>query len=141
MADLSINLLDNVVTRDVVSMTYVAASLKTNTNSFGGLITDGNRVAATGVLGNQMYSRDATGTPLNSPLTVNTTATLTVPVNAVSVTICSVSNAVQVSEDSTQTAYFSLPAATPFTFDCARQSLIYLKTGSSTVVSFQFKLL
>lgn len=84
---------------------------------------------------------DATGTPLTSPQTVNTTATLVVPATAITCTLVSVTNAVQVSEDSTQTAFFTLPAATPFTFPCARLTNIYLKTGSSTVVSFFFALM
>lgn len=108
-------------------------------SNFGGLRVDANRVALTGSTANYMQSQDANTSPNQSPLTVNTTATLTVPANAVAVTIVSVTNAVQVSEDSTQTAFFTLPAATVFTFQCANQQFVYLKTGSSTVVSFQFQ--
>jgi len=124
-------------------MAYTASpsKLKTSPNDFGGLRTDGNRVALTGTTANTMQSIDATATPVTSPVTVNTAATLTVPQNAVAVTIVSVTNAVQVSEDSTQSAYFSLPAATPFTFQCANQQYVYLKTGSSTAVSFQFQII
>jgi hypothetical protein len=107
-------------------------------STFSGLRTDGNRVAMTGVLGNFMQTIDETGTPLTSPLTVNTTATVLVPDNGAQITIASVTNAVQVSEDSTQTAFFTLPAGVPWTFDCANMEAIYLKTGSSTVVSFYF---
>ena len=123
-------------------MAYTPPILKSKTSpdNFGGLKTDANRIAMTGALANTMGSIDATGTPQNSPLTVNTTATLVVPQNAVSCTIVSVTNPVQVSEDSTQTAFFTLPAATVFTFQCANQQNIYLKTASSTVVSFQFQL-
>lgn len=117
-------------------MAYTASASKTST-PFGGSVTDGNRVGLTG-FANQMQTQDATASPNASPLTVNTAATLVVPLNAVSVTIMSVTNAVQVSEDSTQTAYFSLPAATAMTFPCARQANIYLKTASSTAVSFFF---
>ncbi len=121
-------------------MTYAAPALKTHStpDNFGGLVTDGNRVAMTGALGSIMQTIDATGTPVTSPVTVNTTQTLVVPQNATSCTIISVTNAVQVSEDSTQTAYFSLPAAIPWTFDVARQANLYLKTSGSTVVSFYF---
>jgi len=111
----------------------------TSRSNFGGLRVDANRVALTGSTANYMQSQDATGTPVTSPVTVNTTQTLVVPLNAVAVTICSVTNAVQVSEDSTQAAYFSLPAGTPFTFQCANQANVYLKTSGSTVVSFQFQ--
>lgn len=113
--------------------------LKTGVNDFGGLKTDGNRVAMTGALANTMSSIDATGTPVTSPVTVNTTATLVVPQAAVSVLIASVTNPVQVSEDSTQTAYFTLPAGVPTVFQCANQQNVYLKTSGSTAVSFQFQ--
>jgi len=123
-------------------MTYNPPTLRLphTPNNFGGLVNDGSRNAMTGALGNQILSQDAAGSPVASPATVNTTQTLAVPNNAVSITIVSVTNAVQVSEDSTQTAFFSLPAGVPWEFDCARMSSIFLKTGSSTVVSFFFKL-
>lgn len=112
----------------------------TSRSNFGAFRVDANRVAMTGSTANYMQSEDATPTtPNQSPLTVNTTATLVVPLNAVAVTIISTTNAVQVSEDSTMTAYFTLPAATLFTFQCANQANVYLKTGSSTVVNFQFQ--
>jgi hypothetical protein len=120
-------------------MAYTPSGLKVQHN-FGGLVNDGNRNAMTGVVGSTFQTQDATGTPVTSPATVNTTQTLVVPQNAVSVLIASVTNAVQVSEDSTQSAFFTLPAGNPQWFDCARQQNIYLKTGGSTVVSFMFKL-
>lgn len=109
-------------------------------DNFGGLRTDGNRVAMTGALGNFMQTRDNTGTPVNSPATVNTTQTLVVPTGAVQCTISPVTNPVQVSEDSTQTAYFAVPAGAVVTFDCANLSNLYLKTSGSTVVSFYFNM-
>lgn len=121
-----------------MAYTVSVNKVKTATNNFGGLRTDGNRVAL--LYGNNIQTQDATGTPVTSPTTVNTTTTLVVPQNAVSIIIMSVTNAVQVSEDSTQSAYFSLPAATAMTFDCANQQNVYLKTGSSTVVNFWFRL-
>lgn len=123
-------------------MAYTQTARKTRTgtrSNFGGTKTDGNRVAMMGPTGNIILTQDATGTPVVSPATVNTTQTLTVPSNAVSCTIVSVTNPVQISEDSTQSTYFSLPAGTPITIDCADMKEIYLKTGSSTVVSFMFK--
>lgn len=124
-------------------MAYTQSPLKSNStpDNFSGLVTDGNRVALTGAVGNQFETRDATASPVNSPVTVNTTATLTVPQDAISCTIRSTTNAVQVSEDSTQSTYFTVPAATLMEFDCARQQYIYLKTGSSTVVDFVFKII
>lgn len=122
-------------------MTYTPSPLKAKSvpDNFGNLRTDGSRIAM--LYANTFQSQDATASPVTSPVTVNTTTTLTVPQNAVQVTIISVTNAVQISEDSTQSVYFNLPAATPLTLDCANQQYIYLKTGSSTVVSFQFKLI
>ena len=122
-------------------MAYTVTARKTEgaRSNFAGVKTDANRVAMMGPAGNIIQTIDATGTPLVSPLTVNTTATLVVPNGAVSCTFISVTNALQISEDSTQSAYFSLPAGIPFTIDCVDMANIYLKTGSSTVVSFLFK--
>lgn len=117
-------------------MAYNPATQRKNT-TFGGATTDGNRIGLTG-FPNVMLTQDATGTPVTSPATVNTTTTLVVPANAVSVTITPVTNPVQVSEDSTQTAYYAVPAGATQTFPCARLTNIYLKTASSTVVSFYF---
>lgn len=122
-----------------MAYTQTARKTKGTPGSFAGLKTDGNHVAMTGAVGNIILTRDITGTPVTSPVTVNTTQTLTVPLNAVSCTIMSVTNAIQISEDSTQATYFSLPAGIPLTVDCADMKELYLKSGSSTVVSFMFK--
>jgi len=114
---------------------------KTSPNNFAGVKTDGNRVAMMGPTGNIIQTIDNTGTPLVSPLTVNTTATLVVPPGAVSCTITPVTNPIRISEDSTSSAYFSLPAAQVLTFDCADMANIYLSAASSTVVSFMFKVI
>lgn len=118
-------------------MAYTPPVKKTIQNSFGGQVTDGNRLAM--AYGNAFQTIDGTGTPVTSPATVNTTQTLIVPTNAVSCMIVSTTNPVQVSEDSTQTAFFTVPAGVPVEFDCARLANIYLKAASSTVVSFLFK--
>jgi len=123
-------------------MAYTPSGTKTKTagysSLFGNLQTEASRNALTGVLGNSIQTQDATGTPVQSPVTVNTTKTIVVPQNAAQITIVSETNAVQVSEDSTQTAYFKLPAGVAWTFDVANQQNVYLKTGSSTVVNFYF---
>jgi hypothetical protein len=108
-------------------------------NNFGALRPDANHYPIQA--GAAIQTVDATGTPVASPVTVNTTQTLTVPPNAASVVICSVTNPVQISEDSTQSAFFALPAGTPYRFELADQAFLYLKTGSSTVVSFLFELI
>ena len=110
-------------------------------NNFGGLRSDGNRVSMTGALGNTIATQDGTATPITSPTTVTTTATLIVPVNAVQCSLVSTTNVVQISEDSTQSAFFTIPAGTIYTIDCANMSQIYLKVASSTVVNFIFKLI
>lgn len=119
-------------------MAYTFPTLRSAT-PFGGAVTDGNRVGLNG-FPNQMLTQDITGTPVTSPTTVTTTATLAVPLNAVAITVSPVTNPVQVSEDSTQTAFFAVPAGQTITFPCARLSNIYLKTSGSTVVSFYFSL-
>lgn len=124
-------------------MAYTPTGRKTRSttpSNFKGLKVDGNRIAMTGATGNIIQTQDATGTPVTSPATVNTTQTLVVPLGAVSCTVSPVTNPVQISEDSTQAAYFSVPAGAVFTFDCADMANIYLKTGGSTVVSFLFKI-
>lgn len=120
-------------------MAYAPAILRQST-PFGGAVTDANRVGLTG-FANQMATQDITGTPVTSPTTVNTTATLVVPLNAVSITISPVTNPVQVSEDSTMTAFFAVPASQTIAFPCARLTNIYLKTSGSTVVSFFFSIM
>lgn len=106
---------------------------------FSNLQNDGQRTPLP--YGNRMDTQDATSSPNASPLTVATTATLTVPQNASQVVIVSTTNAVQVSEDSTETAYFTLPAGVVWPFDVANQQYIYLKTTGSTVVNFYFVLI
>lgn len=93
----------------------------------------------TGITGNNIQTLDATASPVKSPVAVDTTTTLTVPLNAAAITVCSVTNGIEVSEDSTYSTYFNVPAATPTTFDCANQQYIYLQSASgSTTVSFYF---
>lgn len=121
-------------------MAYTPQVLRVGGNLFGPLVNDANRNAMTSTLGSTILTIDATGTPVTSPVTVNTTKTLVVPSNAVQFTVVSTTNPVQVSEDSTSTASFSVPAAVIWTFDCARMATIYLKTSGSTVVNFYFSL-
>lgn len=119
-------------------MVYSPSALrsKVTPNNFSGLRNDGNRIAL--MYGNVFQTQDGTGTPVTSPATVNTTQTLIVPTNAVQFVVISTTNPVQVSEDSTQSTFFTVPAGVIREFDCANQNNIYLKTGSSTAVSFYF---
>lgn len=123
-------------------MAYTPSPLKIKSKpgNFGGLRVDGNRVALTGAIGNQFQTIDAADSPVVSPVTIAATQVLKVPQNAVSVTLIAVTNPLQISEDSTQSTWFSLPAGIPLEVDVANQQFVYLKVGSSTVVSFMFKL-
>lgn len=111
---------------------------KAQTNNFSNLRTDGSRNVMQ--FGNYPQTIDNTGTPVISPTTVNTATTLVIPTGAVQVTVCSVTNPVRVSEDSTASAYFAVPAGVPWTFDLANLTNIYLTAASSTVVSFYFSI-
>ena len=107
-------------------------------SNFGGLVNDGNRNAMTGVLGSWFQTSDATSSPINSPTTVTTGTTLTVPSNAAQIVISS-SAALRISELSDMSTYFVLPASGMITLDVARLSLLYLKQDSgSCTVQFYF---
>jgi hypothetical protein len=111
----------------------------TSRSNFGNFRVDSGRNSMVGYA-NNFVTQDATPTtPVTSPTTVTATTTLIVPLNAISLTVVSVTNAVQISEDSTQSVFFTLPAATVYTLYCANQANVYIKAGSSTVVSFMFQ--
>lgn len=120
-------------------MAYTPDALVVNP-SYGNLPISGENYKITGFIGSNPQSIDATGTPQNSPLTVNTTATIVVPQKALQCLLASPTT-FQVSEDSTQTAFFNVPANIIYAVDCFRLPKIYLKTASSQVVSFQFRML
>lgn len=116
----------------------MAATLKTSTN-FGGSPTDGNRVPLA-TLGSYMQTADATASPVVSPVTVTTGTTLTVPAQAIKVTIFS-SAALRISEVSNAATYFVLPANIAITIDITRQGFLYLVQDSgSCTVQFYFSM-
>lgn len=124
-------------------MTYTPTALrpKSAPDNFGGLRTDGNRVAMTGGLGNAVVSQDATGTPVTSPVTnmSGSGVTLICPTNAIQLTINS-TVACQVGEDTSYAQGLNIPANTLFTMDCANMTSIAVKPSSGTnTTSFQFK--
>lgn len=122
-------------------MAYSASALRSKTNlSFGSLVNDQNRIGMTGYSANFTISQDSTATPVTSPVTnmSSSGATLTVPANAVSVTINS-SVTILVGEDSSYAQGLNVPASTLYTYPCARQAYVYLKPSNGTnTVSFQF---
>lgn len=108
---------------------------KTN---FGGAVVDANRI---GMVGNNSFfqTQDAAASPVTSPLAMTgSVQTLTVPANALSVTVTPETTIVQVSEDSTMSVYSRVQIGQSQTFPVARQQYIYLKGTSSNVVSFFF---
>lgn len=110
-------------------------------NWFGNLRRDGSKQPLTGALGNGIQTTDATSTPQTSPLTVTTSAvvTLVAPDDAMNVLITSLTNTLNISEVSNMASYFTLPVNTPITLECGLQKNFYLEsnTGNATV-SFAF---
>lgn len=124
-------------------MAYTPSANKTKTqgyaSNFSNLQNDAGRNALTGAIGNRIQTSDATATAVTSPITaLNGSQTLVVPPNASSIVIASVTNAVQVSEDSTMSQYFQQPAGTIQQYDIANQNNVYLKTTTTTSVSWYF---
>lgn len=120
----------------------MAVTLKTSTN-FGGMATDGNRVAMV-VIGNWPQTSDATASAKTSPLTVsNSAVTLTVPERAIQLTLAPTSNDVRFSELSDVSTYYTVKASTTLTIDCARLGFIYLLRdgGSDATVQFYFTII
>lgn len=123
-------------------MAYTFGGFKpaTSPDNFSGLRTDGNRVSMTGALANYMQSKDATDTPVYSPLSNGSNAgfTLTVPKGAVRFNI-NASVTTQVGEDSTYAYGFTVPANTIYTFDCANMANIYVKPSNAVnTINFYF---
>lgn len=125
-------------------MTYAPVTLKSKSvpNNFGGMRADGNRISMTGAVGNNIQTRDATATPVNSPITNGSSSglTLVVPQNATQMTVIS-SVACLVGEDSTYTYGLSIPANTITKFDVANQQNVYLKPSNATnTINFYFNI-
>jgi hypothetical protein len=110
-------------------------------DNFGNIRKDGSRQSLAGSPGNGFQTIDVSGTPLASPQTIGTTATIiNVPLNATTITI-NPATAVNVSEVVSLSSYFTIPANTPTTIDVANQLNFYLFTGTGTsVVSFFFQI-
>ena len=130
-----------------MSYTYGGNKVKTQVpaqaSNFSNLQMDGARNALTGVLGNHMQSKDATTSPIYSPITNGSGSgiTLTVPQNAAQFRINSTVTCL-VGEDSTYTYGYLAPVATDTSFDCADQQYIYLKPTSGTnTIYFQFNII
>jgi hypothetical protein len=121
-------------------MAYTPPTFKTLPLSWGHLREDSNHHPMTGALPWFFQTQDATGTPVISPVTVNTTQTLVVPQNAVQVLV-SAASTFTITEDSSYTAGFTVPASVIYAFPTVGLSNIYLKTASSLAISFAFFML
>ncbi len=107
-------------------------------SNFGNLPVDGSHNTMTGYMGSGIQTQDSTASPVTSPATVTTGTTLTVPINASAIVLYT-SAALRVSELSTTTGYFVVPAANSIEIDVARMGSIYLKQDSgSCTVQFYF---
>ena len=109
---------------------------------FGGQAFDGNRVPLGGTESG-FVTKDATGTPVTSPVTAATGANsvLVVPTNASSIIITAATAPVLVSEDVAFGSSLAIPVGVAVQLDVARQSTIYLRgSGGSSTVSFAFQL-
>jgi hypothetical protein len=123
-------------------MAYTPSSAKTKTTSgiFSNQPVDGGRVSMG--YANSIQSQDDTATPVTSPVTnmSNSGAALTVPPNAVRLTINS-TVAILVGEDASYAQGINVPANTLFSIDCADMANVYLKPSSATsTVSFIFNI-
>lgn len=124
-------------------MAYTPSGNKSNAGktNMGPLVVDSNRIGMTGVLGNNFQTRDATTSPVGSPLTMTgSPQTLTVPNNAAQITITTYTASVNVSEDSTLSVYDTIPIGTSRKYDVARQQFVYLSGTSPDLVTFVFNL-
>jgi len=124
-------------------MAYTPSPLRTESGktNFNSLVVDANRVAMVGTQGSTMQTQDATSTPVLSPLTLTgAVQTLTVPQNAVQLTIDSANSIVNVSEDQTMSVYFAIPIGRIVTIDVARQQYVYISGTGSNQVRFYFNM-
>lgn len=122
-------------------MAYTPPTISARTiNSFGNLPKSGQDTSMTAVIPSYVQRQDATGTPVTSPQSVNGALTLAVPSNALYF-VCSAPTAFDVSEDSTHTAYYTVPANTEHREGVWKIPNIYLHTGAAITISFGFELL
>lgn len=110
-------------------------------DNFGGLVVDGNHNAMTGAIGAGIQTTDISASAIVSPATVTTGGTtITIPLNAVSITLYTTTEPLLISETSAYTNTFLLPVATVVTLNVARQALLYVKgSGGSATVNFFFQ--
>lgn len=108
--------------------------------TFGTAPNDGNHSSMVGFTVNRMQSKDATTSPVYSPISNGSGSglVLKVPANAATITINS-SVTCLVGEDSTYTYGIQIPASTLTTFGVLRQQYVYLLPSNSTnTIWFQF---
>ena len=128
--------------------TFTSKQIQTgNTDLFvNSVVSDGNHVNLTGMIGSGPQTVDNSSTQVESPATVLDTAvtTINIPQDAAQLNLITVTNTINISEadDTVATKYFTVPTGIQVTIDVARCSVLYLKanTGSATV-SFWFNMI
>lgn len=107
---------------------------------FGNLPKSGEESPMTSVVGSYLSSVDGSASPKTSPQTFSGNLTLAVPKMALQLLVCSPTT-FNITEDSSYTAYFAVPANFIYTYDCWKISNVYLQTATSQAVSYQFRVL
>lgn len=105
--------------------------------SFGQFLKDQSGVPV--LTGTGILTYDSTGSPKNSPLSIDTNVvTITVPTNAAEMVVsCGV--AVRISESASMSTYFTLGASTILAIPVSRLDNIYFRTSvGSDSLQFYF---
>jgi hypothetical protein len=107
-------------------------------SNFGSLSVDGSHIAMSNAAGIQ--TTDISSSAIVSPATVTTGGTtITIPLNAIKMTLYTTTEPLLISETSAYTNTFLLPVATVLTIDVVRMANLYVKgSGGSATVNFYF---
>lgn len=112
-------------------------------NNFGPLPNDANKRPID--VGNGIQTKDATGTPVTSPIAFPSASitTINVPAAASRMHIIAKTNTLNVSEVSDMSSYFTAPVGIEFVVPCARMSKVYIQANSAdaTGSSFYFEMI
>jgi len=111
-------------------------------DNFGGQAFDANRVPLGGTESG-FVTKDATGTPVTSPVSAaaGANSVLVVPTNATSIMITAATAPALVSEDVAFGSSFAVPVGLAVQLDVSRQGFIYLRgSGGTSTVSFAFQI-
>lgn len=106
--------------------------------AFGNTAKDASRIAIQA--GKSFVTKDVTGTPKTSPLTVSSSViTIAIPTNAYQMQLYAISADVRISEESTAAAnYFVLKATVNMTIDVANMDTLYLLRDAAVDATLYF---